>query len=131
MTDWTERQAIARRAVDLVRGEFLADLRYEDWTAQQQMQVHGDVRAVLLPIARSEGGAFDPETALMAGAALLALDPYDEAATLALARTLSASGRRIAARDLVMRYVQRLRNEFEEEPSIDLSEFVASESMHI
>ena len=128
-TDWTERQAIARRAVELVRGEFLADLRYEDWAAQQQMQIHGDVRAALLPIARSESGAFDPEIALMAGTALLVLDPYDEAATLALARNLSASGRRVAARDLVLRYVKRLRDEFEEEPSADVSDFVAGKSI--
>ncbi len=124
-TDWTQRQALARRAVELVRGEFLADLRYEDWAAQQQMQTHSDIRAALLPIARSETAAFDLEVALLAGRALLGLDPYDEAATLALARNLSASGQRIAARDLVLRYAQRLRADFEEEPSADLANFVA------
>src|SRR5690606_35655034 len=48
--DWHDRQTIASRCVKLVRGEFLADLRYEDWANRQQLNVHGEIREYLLPI---------------------------------------------------------------------------------
>ncbi len=49
--DWHHRQATASRAIRLVHGEFLADLRYEEWVARQQLSVHGRIRESLLPIA--------------------------------------------------------------------------------
>ena len=122
--DRTERQAAARKAVELVRGEFLADLRYEDWAAQEQVHVHNQVRTSLMPVAQNSSGKYDLDVAVMASSTLVALDPYDEAATLAFARNLEASGRPAAARDLVVAYVQRLRDEFEEEPAPELTAFV-------
>jgi len=115
--DWAQRQMAARRAINLVRGEFLADLRYEEWTSVQQMAVHNEVRDQLLPIALTPSTAYDLEVSVLAASALIALDPYDEAAVLALAECLSRSGRRVAARDLVVDYAKRMQMELDDEPS--------------
>jgi DNA-binding SARP family transcriptional activator len=115
--DWGQRQLAARRAINLVRGEFLADLRYEEWTSVQQMAVHNEVRDQLLPIALTPSTAYDLEVSVLAASALIALDPYDEAAVLALAECLSRSGRRVAARDLVVDYAKRVQVELDDEPS--------------
>jgi ATP/maltotriose-dependent transcriptional regulator MalT/DNA-binding SARP family transcriptional activator len=114
---WQERHEAARRAIGLVRGEFLADHRYETWASRLQMAVHNEVRARLLPIALQGDGAADVQVAADAAAALITLDPFDEAATLALADCLSRSGRKVAARDLLIRYANQLRNELDDEPS--------------
>jgi len=57
------------------------------------------------------------EIATDAAAALIAIDPFDEAATLALADCLSRSGRRIAARDLLVQYADQVRSELDDDPS--------------
>ena len=114
---WEQRQDVARRAISLVRGEFLADLRYEPWASRLQLGVHNEVRAQLLPIALRPGLSFSVQVATDAASALVAIDPYDEAATLALADCLSSSGRRIAARQLLVRYAAEIRTELDESPS--------------
>ncbi len=118
--DWHSRRTIARRAISLIRGEFLADLRYEDWTAVQQMSIHNEVRERLLPIAEDEPRAYDPELSSLAASALITLDPFDERATLALAGSLARSGRRVAARDVIIGYAVRIQSELEEAPSAEL-----------
>ena len=120
ISDWSQRQTAARRAIDLVRGEFLADLRYETWAGTQQMVVHNEVREHLLPIALAPVSAYDLEISTQAAAALLALDPFDENATLALAECFAQGGRRVAARDLVVAFVKRLQEELDEAPSPEL-----------
>ena len=45
--DWTHRQLAARRTVGLVRGEFLADLAFEEWSYSNQVRIHGEVRDTL------------------------------------------------------------------------------------
>ena len=114
--DWAQRNAAAIRVVELVRGEFLADLRYEEWAALQQLAVHSEVRTRLLPIA-TQLDAFDLDASLLAASALIGLDPYDEAAVLALAECLTRSGRRVAARDLVVEFAARIQIEMDEGPS--------------
>jgi DNA-binding SARP family transcriptional activator len=114
--DWTRRNATAARVVGLVRGEFLADLPYEQWTGVQQMAVHGEVRSRLLPIA-ADRGAYAIDVSIGAASALLALDPYDETVVLALADSLTRSGRRVAARNLVVDYARRVHAELDERPS--------------
>jgi DNA-binding SARP family transcriptional activator len=52
-----------------------------------------------------------------AASALMAIDPYDEAATLAMADCLSRSGRTVAARQMLVRYAERMRRELDEGPS--------------
>ncbi len=114
--DWEQRNALAARAIALVRGEFLSDLPYEDWTAVQQITVHGEVRARLLPIAMQASG-YELGVSLQAASALVTLDPFDEKAVLALADCLTRSGRRVAARDLIVDYATRLHAELDESPS--------------
>jgi DNA-binding SARP family transcriptional activator len=114
--DWKGRNKAAARAIELVRGEFLADLRYEDWASAQQRTVHFEVRSCFLAIAtRSDG--FDLDVATRAASALVTLDPYDETAVLVLAHCLEGSGRRVAARDLIVDFARRMHAELEEPPS--------------
>jgi DNA-binding SARP family transcriptional activator len=121
-----QRASTALRAIELVRGEFLADLRYEPWIGSLQLRVHTQVRSVLLPIALGAPDRYDFDVSARAAAALLELDPYDEAALLALAENLAGSGRRFAAKTLLIDYVERLRTEMDEEPSPGLQEVAAS-----
>jgi ATP/maltotriose-dependent transcriptional regulator MalT/DNA-binding SARP family transcriptional activator len=111
---------MARRLVDLVRGEFLADLRYEDWVSAAQLTVHSEVRNALLPIARGEALGLTHDAVLRAGSALTALDPYDETAHIAVAHHLASSGRRRQAKQFLGRFVRRLRDDLDEPPSDDL-----------
>lgn len=112
---WARRQEIASRTIALVRGEFLSDLRYETWTSGLQASAYRDIRASLLPIAM-EATSFDIGVAIDAATALITLDPFDEAATQALAENLARSGRRRAAKDVLIRYAELL-NEDADEPA--------------
>ncbi|HYI21258.1 MAG TPA: BTAD domain-containing putative transcriptional regulator [Candidatus Limnocylindrales bacterium] len=112
---WQQRQDAATKAIALVRGEFLADLRYETWASRLQVAVHNEVRARLLPIATQSHASFDSQVAMNAAASLVSIDPFDEAATLALAECLSRSGQRRAARDLLVRFAEQVRAEFDED----------------
>jgi ATP/maltotriose-dependent transcriptional regulator MalT/DNA-binding SARP family transcriptional activator len=120
---WLERQRIAKRTISLVAGELLADLRYESWVSGLQLSVHNEIRGQLLPIASAAAGEpHEVAVATMAASALLALDPYDEAAVIALADCMSKSGRRVAARNLIADYVRRVHIELDAEPSEPLGD---------
>jgi len=116
---WSERQAVARRITKLVRGEFLADLRYETWTSRLQVPVHQFIRSCLLPIAVGSGTSYDNDVSLSAASALVSVDPFDEAATLALADCLSKGGRRVAARDLLLEFARVMEDELGDSPQDD------------
>jgi DNA-binding SARP family transcriptional activator/tetratricopeptide (TPR) repeat protein len=118
--DSHSRAATASRLVDLVRGEFLSDLKYEDWAASAQVRVHAAVRAELLPIAQGLVSGVPSETQLLAGHSLTMLDPFDEPAHVAVAKAFANTGRRSQARDFLRRYTRRLQEELDEEPSQDL-----------
>ena len=118
--DSASRSAIAAQLVDLVKGEFLSDLKYEDWALSAQVRVHAAIRAALLPIAQGQIVGVSSETQLLAGHALTVLDPFDELAHLAVAKTFASSGRRSQARDFLRRYTRRLQEELDEKPSSDL-----------
>jgi DNA-binding SARP family transcriptional activator len=120
--DWKHRQATARRAIGLVRGEFLADLRYEEWTTVQQVSVHNEVRERLMPIALSAGTSYDVDVSISAATALIAIDAFDEGAVIALAKCLADSGRRVAARDVIIDFARRMSAELDEGPSPDVVE---------
>ncbi len=109
------------RALDLIHGEFLADLRYEDWASRLQLTVHSEVRRRLLPVASAEGYGVSAELRIRASSALLLLDPFDETAVVALALALSATGKRLAARKLVITYARHARAEFDEDPSPEMT----------
>jgi DNA-binding SARP family transcriptional activator/tetratricopeptide (TPR) repeat protein len=123
--DWQSRQTVAGKAIRLVRGEFLTDLRYEEWVTRQQMNIHAEIRERLLPIAIAPGTSFDVEVAAQAAAALLNLDPFDEAAILALAECFSRSGRRAAARQVVLDFLRRLETDLDLEPTPEFKTAVA------
>jgi len=59
------------------------------------------------------------EVSAQAAAALLNLDPFDEAAILALADCLSQSGRRAAARQVVIDFLRRMQSDLDLDPSAD------------
>ena len=105
----------AQFVADIVRGEFLSESRYEDWSVGPRRRVHGEVRAALLP--GSQGAARKPSQRTQLAQAVLALDPYDEAGVAALARAMLDAGRRAASRAVLTDYTQRLRDEFDEEPT--------------
>ena len=63
---------------------------------------------------------------VQAAVALLALDPFDEAAVLALAEGLSRSGRRVAAKKYVADFLLRLQEELDLEPSARLQTAAAA-----
>jgi DNA-binding SARP family transcriptional activator len=115
--DWIHRQGAAKRAISLVRGEFLADLVYEEWASTHQVRVHCEVRDILLPIAMASPGEFDVDVSIQAASALLMLDPWDERAVVAMADGLARSGRRVAARTLIAEFATRYQRELDELPS--------------
>jgi DNA-binding SARP family transcriptional activator len=110
-----DAEALARQAVDLVRGPFLAEIRYEEWVQPLAEAIHAEVRETLLPLASST--ATSPDLAVRAGCALMLLDEFDEAAVVVTARQLASAGRRVAARELIQRFAKRLHAELDEEPS--------------
>jgi DNA-binding SARP family transcriptional activator len=114
-----ERRRLASEIVDLVRGEFLADLKYEEWMPRIETSIHAEVREILLPLARGESESAD--LSVRAACALTLLDEFDESATIAMARQLAASGKRSAAREVVTRFAAKLRDELDEPPSAELA----------
>jgi DNA-binding SARP family transcriptional activator len=119
-----QRAEHIRTLVEMIRGEFLADLRYDDWAVRLRTAVHSEVRHVLMPFAKQDGGA-NVDIGIRAACALLELDPYDEEAQLALARRLDASGRRAAARKAVLRFAKKLKDDLDEPPSAEMAEAIA------
>ncbi len=107
----------AEGVLDLIRGEFLSDVRYEDWAWNLATVVHNEVRAVLMPIAAGFVRADRPELGVRAACALVSLDPLDETAQIAVAERLSATGRRAAGRESLIQFARRAREELDEEPS--------------
>ena len=112
--------------VDFVRGEFLAELRYEDWAVRVQTTVHSEVREPLLRLANG-GLDTNADLAVRAACALLELDPFDEAAQVALAEQLKVGGRPLAARLALARYARQLEDEDLGDPATpELAELMAS-----
>ena len=111
------RRELLTAMLDLVRGEYLADMRYEDWVDRTQLLVHSEIREMLMPLASGQTVSADPDISVRAAGALALLDPYDEAAHVALARVLAETGRRFRGRDLLIRLAGRLRSDLDAEPS--------------
>ena len=104
------------RLVEAIRGEFLGELRYEDWAATIRTAVHSEVREVLLRLSNGEFG-IGADLAVRSACAVLSLDPYDDAAQIALVRQLEASGRRSVARASILSYAKKLKDDLDENPS--------------
>jgi len=119
--DFGSNRKLILAAIDLIRGEYLADFRYEDWVAPCRTSVHAEVRDLLLPIATG-ARTTTPDAAVRAASALIQLDEFDEPAYLALAQQLIASGKRPAARKALLRYVERLGDDSTDELSPAMAE---------
>ena len=74
-----------------------------------------------MPLATAGTNEFGLDVRLRAAATLLKLDPFDDGAVLALAAAMEGSGKRVAARDLVLDYAERLRAELDDEPSSEVA----------
>jgi DNA-binding SARP family transcriptional activator len=107
----------ADSALNLIRGSFLPELRFEDWGSGIQASIHAEIRENLLPIAEQRHHSTDATVAVRAACALVEMDPFDERAQIALANALAADGRRVAARESLSRFAERFRREMDEEPS--------------
>jgi len=114
----------AASAIDLVRGEFLSELRYEEWVTRVQTAVHAEVREALLSVAAGRVGA-GTDLAIRAGCVLLGLDPFDEAACIWVAEQQAISGKRIAGRATILAFAQKLQDELDERPSEQLATALA------
>jgi DNA-binding SARP family transcriptional activator len=119
----SNNRAMAQELVELIDGEFLAELVYEDWAATFRAAVHAEVHQVLGRLTEGTWLRSQPELGLRAAVRLAELDPYDELAHLAMARCLHATGRREAARQVVRRFITRLRDDLGETPEADFSLF--------
>jgi DNA-binding SARP family transcriptional activator len=110
--------------VDLVGGDFLAELVYEDWATSVRLAVHAEVRQILIRLTEDPWRASYPDLGLRAATKLADLDPYDEQAHLAMARCLQAMGRNEAARRVIRRFLERIRNDLGEAPAADFSQYL-------
>jgi DNA-binding SARP family transcriptional activator len=108
-----ERLDAATAMLGLIRGEFLADLRYEEWTNGIQVSVAAEVRDPLLAIANARPGEMPSHLSLRAAELLAEFDPYDESAHVAMARKLHEIGRRAAARKLLTQFAEHLEEEMQ------------------
>lgn len=96
----------------------MAEVRYEDWSSGPRSRIHEQMRALLLPAAQDLTRA--PAQRTLLAQAVVALDAFDEAGNLALAKALSDAGRRAGAQALLRDFVRRLRAEFDEDASPEL-----------
>jgi DNA-binding SARP family transcriptional activator len=109
----------ASSLVSLVRGPFVSELRYEDWASRLQTSVHAEVRESLLLVATGDL-PITPDLRIRAASGLIELDEFDDDAYVALASHLSSSGRRAAAREVIVRYAQRIQDELADQPSAQI-----------
>ena len=124
--DSADVRALGNSLVDLIDGEFLAELVYEDWASSFRMSVHAEVRQVLMRFTEDPWVAAYPDLALRAATKLADLDPYDEKAQLGIARSLQSMGRGEAARVAVRRFLERFHEDLGERPETDFSAFATN-----
>ena len=101
------------RAVELYAGDFLPEDAYEDWAAAMRDEARSTYVAAARALARH---ATDADSAARFLQRLLAVEPYDEEAHLALVETLVTAGRHGEARRRYLRYTA-LMNEIDVEPA--------------
>jgi DNA-binding SARP family transcriptional activator len=107
---------VAKSLIQLVRGQFLSELRYEDWAGRIQTSVHAEVRDTLLIVATGRLPV-SADLRIRAASSLIELDEFDDDAYVALVNHLSASGRHAAAREVIVRYAKRIQDELADQPS--------------
>jgi DNA-binding SARP family transcriptional activator len=95
------------QAAALHHGDFLEEDLFEDWS----QPLRDEVRATHLSVLRALADARTPsvDAALAAHRRILEIDPYDEAAHLAIVSVLRTAGRHGEAQRAHRRYVARMR----------------------
>jgi DNA-binding SARP family transcriptional activator len=101
-------------ALSVVRGQYLQESVYEDWSDPPRQRVHQFLRGALLPLVASP--SIPVATRVRIGTAVVALDEFDELAHVSLGRALAESGRRMAGLNLVRHLAARLEDELSEPP---------------
>jgi DNA-binding SARP family transcriptional activator len=96
------------QAVDLYRGDFLEEDRYEDWAQPLREAARAAYVAVLRKRADVEGERSVDE-GIAAQLRILEVDPWDEAAHLAIVSALRSAGRHGEAQRAYHRYEARMR----------------------
>jgi LuxR family maltose regulon positive regulatory protein len=133
--DWLELQrrfegsfvidpSLLRFVLQTLRGQFLQECVYEDWADHPRQRMHQMVRSALLPAVFAR--EVSPDNRVSLAASLVALDSFDEAAHIGLARALADSGRRFAAVALLRELVKRIESEFSEPAPEDLQAAIAN-----
>jgi ATP/maltotriose-dependent transcriptional regulator MalT/DNA-binding SARP family transcriptional activator len=123
MTAGGDIYRLGNQLCDLVDGEFLAELVYEDWATPFRAAVHAEAHQGLGRLTEDPWAAQYPELGFRAASRLAELDPYDERAHLAMARMLQRLGRTEAARRVVRNFLARLRDDLGVGPEVDFSGF--------
>ncbi len=119
------RREAAGHLIDLIRGEFLSDFRYEDWASAGRTSVAAEVRDPLLSLAGASPAEIPPHLSLRAAELLTEFDPFDELAHVAMARKLHEMGRRVAARRLIMTFAASVEDEFQAPASMEVQRALA------
>jgi DNA-binding SARP family transcriptional activator/tetratricopeptide (TPR) repeat protein len=98
--------------LDFLRGDYLAQVRYEDWAEPIRGRVNAEMADLLYPLLKS----VDPRQGIRVAHALIGLDPWDEVAHQTLWEHLAATGRRTTARRAAEDFVARYTAEYGEPP---------------
>ncbi|MDP9270424.1 MAG: winged helix-turn-helix domain-containing protein [Chloroflexota bacterium] len=115
--------SFVRFLLQSLRGQFLQECLYEDWATQPRQRMHRALRTSLMPAALARD--LPPDNRVGLAACLVALDDFDEAAHIAMARALADSGRRIAGEQLLRGLIRRIEHEFSEPAPPELASAIA------
>ncbi len=118
--DLVAAQRDLQRAVDLYRGEFLADELYADWAHEERSSLHGLATRAFRALAVLAHERDDADAALACLKRLRELEPYDDSANRDYIAALRSVGRLSDARRCFLAFSERLKREFGETPSFDL-----------
>ncbi len=107
-------------AVELYKGEFLADEPYADWAYEERSRLHARVVRSVRSLAVLARERDDHAAALHNLERLCALEPYDDGAHHELIVALYAAGRLGEVKRVYAAFARRMRREFDTAPSFDL-----------
>src|SRR5207244_367182 len=110
-------------ALSVVRGQYLQESVYEDWSEPARKRIHQFLVGSLLPLVALP--SIPAATRVRIGTAVVALDDFDELAHVALGRALAESGRRVAGLNLVRGLAARLEDELSEPPPDSLVDAIS------
>ena len=107
-------------AMDLYKGEFLADEPYADWAYEERSRLHARAVRSLRSLAVLARERDDHAAALQNLERLCALEPYDDGAHHELIVALYVAGRLSEVKRVYAAFARRMRREFDTAPSFDL-----------